>query len=609
MSDRQLEALCGEIRRAIVETVARTGGHLGASLGTVELTVALHAELDSPRDKILWDVGHQAYGHKLLTGRLERFETLRQHGGLSGFLTRKESKHDVMGAGHASTAISYAVGLAEAGRLTGRRDGHVVCVVGDGALTGGMAYEGLNQAGALGAPVKVVLNDNGMSISPNVGAFHMTLQRARLDPTLSRVRGEVERGLAMIPGVREVGSVLKDATKALFVPGALFEALDFAYLGPIDGHDLVAVRAALRAALEIDRPVLVHLHTVKGKGYSPAEADGEAMHGMTPFVVESGKAAKPSPGPPAYTEVFGRALVREAERDPRVVAITAAMLKGTGLTHMRERFPERTYDVGIAEQHGVVFACGLALAGYRPVCAIYSTFLQRAFDPIVHDVALQRLPVVFAIDRGGLVGDDGATHHGVFDIAYLRSVPNLTVMAPMDEAELVDMLHTALRWEGPVALRYPRGAGPGVEPRTAPAVVDVGRAQVLEPGERVALVGYGAGAQLALGAADRVAEGLGVRPTVVNARFVKPLDAELVRQLARTHELLVTIEDHAAIGGFGAAVLEALDSDPVPVLRLGVPDRFVEHGKRELLLHEIGLSPDAVADRVVAAAGRLARVS
>jgi 1-deoxy-D-xylulose-5-phosphate synthase len=609
MSDRRLEALCGEIRRAIIETVAQTGGHLGASLGTVELTVALHAELDSPRDKILWDVGHQAYGHKLLTGRLERFDTLRQHGGLSGFLTRRESEHDVMGAGHASTAISYAVGLAEARRLAGGRDGHVVCVVGDGALTGGMAYEGLNQAGALGSPVKVLLNDNGMSISPNVGAFHMMLQRARLDPTLSRVRGEVERGLAMIPGVREVGSALKDATKALLVPGMLFEALGFAYMGPIDGHDLVAVRAALRAALEIDRPVVVHLHTVKGKGYSPAEADGEAMHGMTPFVVESGKAAKPSSGPPAYTEIFGRALVREAEADPRVVGITAAMLKGTGLTHLQARFPDRTYDVGIAEQHGVIFACGLALAGYRPVCAIYSTFLQRAFDPIVHDAALQRLPVVFAIDRGGLVGDDGATHHGVFDLAYLRSIPNLTVMAPMDEAELVDMLHTALRLDGPVAFRYPRGAGPGVEPRSVPALVEVGRAQVLEPGERVALLGYGAGAQLALGAADRVADRLGAPPTVVNARFLKPLDTELVRQLARTHELLITIEDHAAIGGFGAAVLEALDDDPVPVLRLGVPDRFVEHGKREILLQEVGLSPDAIADRVVAVAGRLARVT
>ncbi|MBY0397806.1 MAG: 1-deoxy-D-xylulose-5-phosphate synthase, partial [Thermoleophilia bacterium] len=380
-----------------------------------------------------------------------------------------------------------------------------------------------------------------------------------------------------------------DATKSLwFVPGALFEALGFAYLGPIDGHDIGAVRKALRTTLEMDRPVVVHVKTVKGRGYAPAEADGEAMHGATPFVVESGKAAKRSSGPPAYTEVFGKALVAEAERDPRVVGITAAMLKGTGMQHMMNRFPERTYDVGIAEQHAVVFACGLALAGYRPVCAIYSTFLQRAFDPIVHDVAIQELPLVFAIDRGGLVGDDGPTHHGVFDLAYLRAIPGLTIMAPMDEAELVDMLHTALRLDGPVAFRYPRGAGLGVEPPAKPQRLEVGRAQVLEAGEGVALVGYGYGAVVARQAADALAEGLGARPTVVNARFCKPLDAHLMRQLAERHDLLVTIEDHAAHAGFGSAVLEALEDVPSRVLRLGIPDRFVDHGKRELLLEEVG---------------------
>jgi len=601
MSERQLEALAAEMRQAIIETVSQTGGHLGASLGTVELTIALHAELESPRDKILWDVGHQAYGHKLLTGRLERFSTLRQHGGLSGFLSRGESEHDIMGAGHASTSISYGTGLAEATRLSGRRDGHVVCVIGDGALTGGMAYEGLNQAGALGSPITVVLNDNGMSISQNVGAFHVMLQRARLDPTLAKVRGELEKGLAMIPGVREVGSALKDATKSLFVPGMLFEALGFAYLGPVDGHDIVAVRAALRTALEQDRPMIVHCHTVKGRGYPPAEADGEAMHGATPFVITSGKAAKPSAGPPAYTEVFGKALVAEAEGDPRVVGITAAMLKGTGMSHMRARFPERTYDVGIAEQHAVVFACGLALAGYRPVCAIYSTFLQRALDPIIHDVALQGLPVVFAIDRGGLVGDDGATHHGAFDLAYLRAVPGLTVMAPMDEAELVDMLHTALRLDGPVAFRYPRGAGPGAVPRPQPRPLEVGRAEVLEHGERVALIGYGHGAVLARAAADLVAEGAGVRPTVVNARFLRPLDTNLMRQLAHRHDLLVTVEDHATLAGFGSAVLEATCDQPARTLMVGLPDRFVEHGKRDLLLAEVGLTPADLAARTLRA--------
>jgi 1-deoxy-D-xylulose-5-phosphate synthase len=600
MSDAQLETLAGEMREAIIDTVSQTGGHLGASLGTVELTIALHAELESPRDRIIWDVGHQAYGHKLLTGRLSGFPTLRQYGGISGFLRRVESEHDIMGAGHASTSISYATGLAEAQRQSGRDDARVVCVIGDGALTGGMAYEGLNQAGALGSPITVVLNDNGMSISENVGALSKLFQRARVDPTITRVREEFEKGLSRLPGGSELGGHIRDATKSLwFVPGALFEALGFAYLGPIDGHDINEVRRAVRSTLDMDRPVVVHVKTVKGRGYAPAEADGEAMHGMTPFVIESGKAAKKSPGPPNYTDVFGHALVAEAERDPRVVGITAAMLKGTGMQHMKARFPERTYDVGIAEQHAVVFACGLAIAGYRPVCAIYSTFLQRAFDPIVHDVAIQNLPVVFAIDRGGLVGDDGPTHHGVFDLAYLRSIPGLTIMAPMDEAELVDMLHTALRLEGPVAFRYPRGAGLGVSLPPRPRVVEIGRAQVLESGEKVALVGYGYGAVIAREAAEGVAEAIGARPTVVNARFCKPIDATLMRQLADRHDLVVTIEDHAQLAGFGSAVLESLDGAPARVLRLGIPDRFVDHGQRGKLLDEVGLSPAQVAARII----------
>jgi 1-deoxy-D-xylulose-5-phosphate synthase len=609
MSDQQLDALAAEMREAIVHTVSQTGGHLGASLGTVELTVALHCELESPRDKLIWDVGHQAYGHKLLTGRLAAFPTLRQQGGLSGFLKRSESEHDVMGAGHASTSISYAVGLAEAARRSAGRRGAVVCVIGDGAMTGGMAYEGLNQAGALGSPVVVVLNDNGMSISQNVGAMSRMLQRARVDSTLTRVREELERGLSRVPGGPAVGTSLRDATKALwFESGALFEALGFAYMGPFDGHDVAAVRRAIKLATRRNRPVLVHVKTTKGKGYEPAEADVEAMHGASPFNPESGKSAPASaPGPPSYTEVFGRALVAEAERDPRVVGITAAMLKGTGLQHLAARFPERTFDVGIAEQHGVIFACGLAIAGMRPVCAIYSTFLQRAFDPIVHDAALQNLPVVFALDRGGLVGDDGATHHGIFDIAYLRSIPNLTVMAPMDEAELVAMLHTALRIDGPVAIRYPRGAGVGVEIPAQPQVLELGTGEVLESGERVALVGYGYGTQIALAAAARLRAQTGLAPTVVNARFVKPLDAGLMRQLAARHELVVTIEDHAAHGGFGSAVLEVLADMPARVLVLGLPDHFIDHGKRDVLLADAGLGPQQVADRVAAELARSAR--
>ena len=596
MDDAALAAIAEEMRGVIIETVSQTGGHLGSSLGTVELSIALHAELESPRDRILWDVGHQAYGHKLLTGRLAEFDTLRQHQGLSGFLRREESEHDIMGAGHASTSISYAVGLAEAMRVSGRTDRRVVAVIGDGALTGGMAYEGLNQAGHLQSPLTVVLNDNGMSISENVGALAGMLQKARLDPTLSRVRHELERGLKHVPGVGHLGESLSNATKALFVPGQLFEALGFAYLGPIDGHDIHALRGALQRTADLRRPVLLHVHTQKGRGYGPAESDGEAMHGSGPFAVESGRAARPAqPGPPSYTEVFGKALVAEADQDPRVVGITAAMPKGTGMNFMMDRFPERTYDVGIAEQHGVVFAAGLAIAGYRPVCAMYSTFLQRAYDPIVHDVALQGLPVVFAIDRGGLVGDDGPTHHGVFDIGYLRPIPGIVVMAPKDEAELADMLHTALRIDGPTAIRYPRGNGVGVPIPDRPQVLPVGVAEVLAEGSRVALVGYGYGVQVALDAAGIVSESLGVPPTVVNARFAKPLDVDLLEQLAATHEVIVTIEDHALEGGFGSAVVEALPGAAARIERIGIPDRFIQHGRRDLLLAEAGVTPAATA--------------
>ncbi len=604
-SDSQLTELASEMRQAIISAVSETGGHLGASLGTVELSIALHCELESPGDKILWDVGHQAYGHKLLTGRLSQFSTLRQHGGMSGFLRREESEHDVMGAGHASTSISYGVGLAEAIRSRGE-DAVVACVIGDGAMTGGMAYEGLNQAGALKVPLVVVLNDNGMSIGENVGALAHLFQRARVDTKVTRVREEIERGLGRLPGGDYLGERLRDATKALwFEHGALFEALGFAYVGPIDGHDIGEVRRAIRSAIEHGRPVLVHAKTSKGKGYDPAEADVENMHGASPFDPKCGSARKPAtPPPPTYTEVFGRALVREAEADDRVVAITAAMLKGTGLNHMNDRFPGRTYDVGIAEQHGVVFACGLALAGKRPVCAIYSTFLQRAFDPIVHDVALQNLPVVFAIDRGGLVGDDGPTHHGVFDLAYLRAIPNMTIMAPMDEAELVDMLHTALTVDGPVALRYPRGSGPGTAAPETATPLEIGRGVVLREGERVALVGYGHGTQIAIAAADVIENATGVAPTVANARFCKPIDETLMRDLAARHDLIVTVEDHAAMAGFGAAVLEALQDVATPVITLGVPDRFIEHGKRDLLLEDADLSPAAVSQRVIAALDR-----
>ena len=405
-----------------------------------------------------------------------------------------------------------------------------------------------------------------------------------------------------VDGADVLGTHIRDAAKALwFEHGALFEALGFAYMGPYDGHDITTLRKAIRTAIERERPALVHVKTVKGKGYEHAELDVENMHGATPFDPRSGSARPAKPAPPSYTEVFGRALVREAERDPRVIAITAAMLKGTGLNHMKARFPERTYDVGIAEQHAAVFACGLAIEGFRPVCAVYSTFLQRAFDPIVHDAALQKLPVVFAIDRGGIVGDDGPTHHGVFDIAYLRSIPNLTIMAPKDEAELVDMLHTALTIDGPVALRYPRGAGFGVALPDQASVLPIGQAEVLTSGERVALIGYGYGTHVARLAGDIVAEQTGITPTVVNARFCKPLDEAALRALAADHDVLVTVEDHVVMGGFGSAVMEALQGTGAHVLTCGLPDRFIDHGKRDLLLAEAGVSPQAVAERAISA--------
>ncbi|HMK93401.1 MAG TPA: 1-deoxy-D-xylulose-5-phosphate synthase, partial [Thermoleophilia bacterium] len=460
LSVADLQALSDEIRDVILSCVSEVGGHLAASLGAVELTVALHSVLESPRDKIIWDVGHQAYTHKILTGRAECFNTIRQYGGLSGFPNRVESEHDVVGTGHASTSISYGLGLVEAARQARSVEGHVVCVLGDGSLTGGVAFEAMNQVGQLRSPLVVVLNDNQMSIKPNVGAFQLYLNRFRLDPGLTRLREDMEHTIARIPAVGaraySLGRDVKESMKAFLGPGLIFEELGFAYIGVVDGHDLTALREAIRQAIDTRRPVLVHVRTVKGKGYEPAEEQPAEYHGVGPFNVGNGERTSIVHGT-TFTEAFGRALVREARSDPHVVAITAAMTQGTGLEAFEREFPTRLYDVGIAEEHAVVFAAGLALGGLRPVCAIYSTFLQRAFDMLVQDVALQHIPVVFALDRAGLVGDDGPTHHGAFDIAYLRCLPNMVVMAPRDEAMLVHMLHTALHHDGPSAIRYPRG--------------------------------------------------------------------------------------------------------------------------------------------------------
>jgi 1-deoxy-D-xylulose-5-phosphate synthase len=595
-SERELVLLAGEIRETILRRVSEVGGHLAPSLGTVELTVALHSVLQSPRDKIVWDVGHQCYAHKLVTGRRDAFATMREHGGLSGFPCRTESVHDVAGTGHASTSVSYGLGLVEAAKLAPNGGGHVVCVMGDGALTGGVSFEALNQAGHLRSPLVVVLNDNEMSIRANVGALQLSLNRIRLDPTLTRLREDIERGVARIPAIGHqayrLGKDVKESMKALLVPGMLFEELGFAYIGVVDGHDMHALRESIRQAIDTERPVVVHVKTVKGKGYGPAELHPDAFHGTGPFHIGNGVTKRKVAGT-TFTQAFGQALVRLAEADERIVAITAAMTQGTGLEGFERRFPNRFFDVGIAEEHAAVFAAGLAIGGLRPVVAVYSTFLQRAFDMLVQDIGLQKLPVVFAVDRAGLVGDDGPTHHGAFDLSFLRVIPNLTVMAPSSQLELQRMLATALSVDGPVAVRYPRGMA---APFVAPAVLKplpVGRAKVLVEGSGVALVGIGTGVGIARQAAALLGQ-IGEQPTVVDARFVKPLDVELLERLAATHQRVVTVEENALAGGFGSAVLEQIGSE-VPVVRFGLPDAFVPHGDRARLLEEIGLTSQAVA--------------
>jgi 1-deoxy-D-xylulose-5-phosphate synthase len=628
LSEDELARVAQEVREHIIETVGEIGGHFGANLGTCELAVALHSLLDSPRDKILWDVGHQAYPHKVLTGRRDKLATIRRYGGLAPFCSIAESEHDIMGAGHASTAIGYAVGLKEAMRARGDLDaGRVVAVVGDGAMTGGVAFEAISQAGGLGTPIVVVLNDNGMSIAPNVGALSRSFNRVRLNPRLWHARGGIEGGLTKLPGgigaaFERYGPHLKESIKAFAAPGLFWEELDWAYVGVIDGHDVRALRTAIRDALTAERPVVVHIATVKGKGFGPAENGGlagmEKWHAAKPRSIANGKVVpassngSSSPPPPQYTTVFGNALVAECRRDARVLGITAAMNSGTGLNILQEAMPERYFDVGIAEQQAVLFAAGLALEGARPVAAIYSTFLQRAYDQIVHDVCLQRLPVVFAMDRAGLVGDDGPTHHGVFDIAYLRCLPNMVLMAPRDEAMLVHMLHTALTLDGPSALRYPRGEGVGVALPETPEVLAVGTGEILreapdgERAGRVALLGYGTGVGKALEAAAQL-EIVGVEVTVADARFAKPIDSGLVAQLAGEHELLVTIEEGVLGGGFGSAVWETLNEAggaPTRIMRVGVPDKYVTHGAPKLLHEEIGFTAERIAERVLAAIDR-----
>jgi len=644
LSEQDLARLAQEVREHIIDTVGEIGGHFGANLGTCELAVALHSLLESPRDKILWDVGHQAYPHKILTGRRDQLSTIRQYGGLAPFCSIAESPHDIMGAGHASTSIGYAVGIKEGMRHMGsEHDGKVVAVIGDGAMTGGVAFEAILQAGGLGTPMVVVLNDNGMSIAPNVGALSRYFNRIRLNPKLWHARAGVEGGLARLPGgigaaFERLGPHLKESIKAFWAPGLWWEELDWAYMGVVDGHDVKALREALREALAAERPVVVHIATVKGKGFAPAEDGGlegmEQWHAAKPKSISNGIPTHPSPTPPAaagngsaakstgnvpaskppqYTQVFGEALLRECERDERVVGITAAMNSGTGLNILQKAMPDRYFDVGIAEQQAILFASGLALEGAKPVAAIYSTFLQRAYDQIVHDVCLQRLNVVFAMDRAGLVGDDGPTHHGTFDIAYLRCLPNIVLMAPRDEAMLTHMLRTAIDYDdGPIALRYPRGEGTGVTLPAEGQAIAIGTGEILreadEPvsgsraGRRVALIGYGSGVGKALEAAEELAR-REIAVTVVDARFAKPIDAGLMAQLAAEHDLLVTVEEGVLAGGFGSAVWETLnEAGATPrILRVGLPDRYVTHGKPALLHEEVGFTGERIAERVAAA--------
>ena len=601
LSWAELNELAGEIRLELIQTVAKNGGHLAPNLGVVELTLAMHRVFNSPEDKIIWDVGHQCYVHKLITGRCDVFGTLRQFGGISGFPRRVESEHDPFGAGHASTSISAAVGMAVARDLKG--EGYsVAAVIGDGAMTGGMAFEALNHAGHLKKDLIVILNDNEMSIAHNVGALSGYLNRLRTDPMYSRSKEEIEQLLKKLPigpKLLRIGERIKDSFKYLVVPGMFFEDLGFIYLGPVDGHDIRDVAKVLQQAQSTRGPVLVHVLTKKGKGYQPAENNPDKFHGVGPFNVKTGELLK-SGGPKTYTEIFGRTMTRLARQDDRVLAITAAMPSGTGLNNFSRLYPQRFFDVGIAEQHAVTMAAGLAASGFRPVVAIYSTFLQRAYDQVLHDVCLQNLPVTFALDRGGIVGEDGATHHGLFDFSFLRSIPNLVVMTPKDENEFQHMLATAVSCGGPAVVRYPRGAGTGAQLDKDYRILPLGKAEVLREGKDCTFLVAGNLIQMALEAAEMLGE-RGIDAAVVNARFVKPLDEELIVDCAARTRRIYTLEEHVLAGGFGSAVTELLtEKGPagVQIKRFGLPDTFVEHGSPALLRARYGLTAEQVARAV-----------
>ncbi|MDK2820068.1 MAG: 1-deoxy-D-xylulose-5-phosphate synthase [Clostridia bacterium] len=602
LTQNEFELLAREIRQELIQNVSKTGGHLAPNLGVVELTLALHSVFDFSKDKIIWDVGHQCYTHKMLTGRREQMSTLRQYGGLSGFPKRSESPYDAFDTGHSSTSISAALGMALSRDLKGE-DHHVVAVIGDGAMTGGMAFEAMNHAGHLKTDLIVVLNDNEMSIAGPVGGLASYLSRLRTDPMYSWGKEEIEGLLNRLPHVgRRVLKIIdriKDSFKYLVVPGMLFEELGFTYLGPIDGHNIGQLQEVFKHALNTKGPVLVHAVTTKGKGYRPAELEPAKFHGVGPFDPKTGE-LPPKEGPPTFTSVFGAELVRQGEKNKEIVAITAAMPDGTGLTPFAKRFPKRFYDVGIAEPHALTLAAGLAATGLKPVVAMYSTFLQRSVDQIIHDIALMDLPVVLAIDRAGLVGEDGETHQGVFDLSFLRCVPGMVIMVPKDEQELRHMLVTALQYDGPIAFRYPRGAGVGVPLTGTARPVPLGKGEVLRQGKDVTILALGPLVYEALTAAEELAD-KGIEAAVINPRFVKPLDEDLILSWADKTGHLITVEEHSLASGFGSAVLELLASsgrENVKVQRLGIGDEFIQHGKPKILREHLGLTSSGIKKAV-----------
>ena len=606
MSLAELEELAGEIRELILTTVAKNGGHLAPSLGTVELTLALYSVFDFSRDRLIWDVGHQAYTHKILTGRRDTFHTLRTLGGITGFPKRAESPFDSFGVGHASTSISAALGLLIAAEIE-QVERKVIAVIGDGALTGGMAFEALNHAGQLKKNLLVVLNDNEMSIDKNVGALSEYLSKIRLKPQFHRAKKEFEDFVKNIP-FRDVGqkillaanSVRMGVSAAIF-PGAMFEALGFTYLGPLDGHDIKGMKDVFSRVGVINAPVLIHVNTKKGKGYAPAEIAPEKFHGVGKFDKATGQVIKKK-SPPSYTEIFAQAVIDCAARDEKIVAITAAMPTGTGLKKFAEKFPRRFFDVGIAEEHAVTLAAGMAAGGLKPVVAIYSTFMQRGYDQILHDICLQNLPVLLCLDRAGLVGEDGATHHGAFDLAYLRTIPNMNILAPKDENELRQMIFAAVKKNFPVAIRYPRGAGLGVEVATEPEEIPWGKAEVIAQSQSadVAIFAVGTMVKISTDAAKLLRE-KNIWADVINARFVKPFDAELIKKSARAAKLLVTCEEGTLTGGFGSAIAEFLSDEKIstPLLRFGIADKFIEQGTRAELLNMCGLTAEKISRRII----------